>query len=1209
MPTHTMLEEPKKKRRQNVACDACKHRRVKCDLAPLLQSIHAESVDWPDSSIAGDTNSSISANSPSPEDIPLADLVRQNPAVCCTNCKSKGLKCTTNQILNPSKPKKGGRRIDEARRKFGSDGGEISGGDAEPVGGPSSAPAGGTSGSAQVWPGLNPKIVEDFITTAPLQPSLFVQPPPGVSNSPLPEIFEPNSTTAVPDMISLLGFGPGSGMSFDPPALPAESLPTSTTDPNSTTIPPFLPPSAASNTPSINLSHPAKTSLDETQGSSPIWWPFSDRPGEMTEHVELAGRTPVAASPVPPPNKSGNGQFHGNTPLNHASAFLIGSYTKSIAEGLSSGQSPENQQIASNFLSLPSHGNAQSKKRSRGVSPSPTSAPDEKVLVRRKDPWQLYAKEEDSRIVRWGKKEAVQEKLADRALGIELSRHLVKTFFQAVHFSYPAILPESFYLEWMRAGQRSDRMTPAQEVLCSAIEAWGARYSDSPVVLGLPPEKAKTAPKVIQANGTFVPGTQARAHWGRARLAACKALLERTRTLIDNNGILRKPSITGVQALTLYMQLMLMTDDTVDAPTHYMEGHMIHNTITQQMQVLGLMWDSDQPIVTDSNELPMSLTQLKMKQRRLFWAHLVGDAFWAAASGNEPRVPKASMDAAGNWLLSVTHLLPESSFNALSFYLSCYYHITLIGRDIATSLSIPSKVKGAVDVVEFCGHVQRIWKDINAFDKDMNPQVTRLFTNCPRNDILAFSPLNYFSNLRLSSPFLLLLIHQLIREQLEFRKTLSSAYIAASQDRPDYDRASSDESSDEVRGVWTAAQSHVQILQDMSSQSVDMMLRSCRAQVGMFKALMPTGTIQTAMLLLRELIATAQFLAEVPTNEQGYPDDTPGGYDWTWEKKQEEMNCCIEALYQVGWAWADVADVLDKIMVTMERLTPTPAQLTAYKERVASRPPSQTPKMNEAARRREQEKKDDEAALKAVLSHWPPVSVPELIENAIGTGELDLENDQSVMRLTFFHNRLVDEMDSLTGSGQSHHSSPSTFASPEEASECGSSAQGGFGQDSTQKLRSFNSSSVNPSTAKALNDLFPHTWDRELLSDFDSSGRSPGDEQLYSVRTWFNNGKPEDGKRSGQSPKLTNENNTKGVGYGSVEPRTSLTGLMTPLDRAENEADLIVSDISIGGQTENLSKESSTSKDADEAQDELRKFFNEWGKDMGLEMNSGWMDY
>lgn len=605
----------------------------------------------------------------------------------------------------------------------------------------------------------------------------------------------------------------------------------------------------------------------------------------------------------------------------------------------------------------------------------------------------------------------------------------------------------------------------------------------------------------------------------------------------------------------------------------------------------------------------MSLIQLKMKQRRLFWAHLIGDAFWAAASGNEPRVPKADMDAAGNWLLSVTNLLPISSFNALSFCLSCYYRITLIGRDIATSLSIPSKIKGAVDVVEFCNHVQRIWRDIDAFDKDMNPQVTRVLSSCPNNDILAFSPLNYFSNLRLSSPFLLLLIHQLIREQLEFRKTLSSAYIAASQDHPDPYKTLNDESRDEARGVWTTAQSHVQILEDLSSQSIDIMLRSCRAQVGMFKALMPTGTIQTAMLLLRELIATAQFLAEVPTNEQGYPDDTPGGYDWTWEKKQEEMNCCIEALYQVGWAWADVADVLDKIMVTMERLTPTPAQLAAYKERVASRPPSQTPKMTEAARRREQEKKDDEAALKAVLSHWPPVSVPELIENAIATGELDLQNDQSVMRLTFFHSRLVEEMDSLAGSGESHHSSPSSFASPEVASESGSSAQGGFGQDSTQNLRSTNSSSTNPSTAKVLNDLFPHTWDREFLSDFNSSGRCPDNEQLYSVRTWFNNGKPEDGERNGQSPKPTGENSIRGVGHRGMEPKTSLTDLMTPLDRAENKAGLVVPDISIESQTENLSKESSTSKDADEAQDGLQEFFDEWGKDMGLEITSGWMDY
>jgi hypothetical protein len=143
------------------------------------------------------------------------------------------------------------------------------------------------------------------------------------------------------------------------------------------------------------------------------------------------------------------------------------------------------------------------------------------------NPWRLFA--EPSAVMHWGRREVVQESLADRALGLELSKHLVKVFFQAVHLSFPVrrhvspfhasrltwlqtVSPESFYIEWERAGQRSDRMTPQQEVLCATIEAWGARFSDSPVVrltlslvitamvdtrqvLGLPSNKAGNAPR------------------------------------------------------------------------------------------------------------------------------------------------------------------------------------------------------------------------------------------------------------------------------------------------------------------------------------------------------------------------------------------------------------------------------------------------------------------------------------------------------------------------------------------------------------------------------------------------------------------------------------------------------------------------------------------------------------------------------------------
>lgn len=120
--------------------------------------------------------------------------------------------------------------------------------------------------------------------------------------------------------------------------------------------------------------------------------------------------------------------------------------------------------------------------------------------------------------------------------------------------------PESFYIEWEACGRRADRMSPASEALCAVLEAWASRYPDNPAILGLPYQHAHTAPKVIMANGQFTPGTEARAHWGKARLPVCNALLDRAGRVIDANSLMRRPSVTGLQALSLYNQLMHMSD-------------------------------------------------------------------------------------------------------------------------------------------------------------------------------------------------------------------------------------------------------------------------------------------------------------------------------------------------------------------------------------------------------------------------------------------------------------------------------------------------------------------------------------------------------------------------------------------------------------------------------------------------------------------------
>jgi hypothetical protein len=172
-------------------------------------------------------------------------------------------------------------------------------------------------------------------------------------------------------------------------------------------------------------------------------------------------------------------------------------------------------------------------------------------------------------------------------------------------------------------------MNPAQEALCAVIEAWAARYSDNPAILGLPYQKAHTAPKVIMTDGQFAPGTQARAHWGKARLPVCNALLDRAGRIIDANSIMRRPSVTGLQALSLYNQLMHMSDQGSRVKDQWIQSEsrisresrveltsdmMVHATILEQMKLLQMFWTAGDPILT-GDDSSLNALQVRMKQR------------------------------------------------------------------------------------------------------------------------------------------------------------------------------------------------------------------------------------------------------------------------------------------------------------------------------------------------------------------------------------------------------------------------------------------------------------------------------------------------------------------------------------------------------------------------------------------------------------------
>ncbi|WVO16899.1 hypothetical protein L204_104585 [Cryptococcus depauperatus] len=989
-------EEPKRKRRQNVACDCCKLRRVKCDLASLLLSLNA-------------TNSVASTPEIRDDEISLAQLAKEHPNVGCTNCNNKYLKCTTNQIQNPTRPKKGGRRIDEARRRFGANGGDDETNSASPKSDNLRPESNTRTSYGDAQDSVRQSRNLDYMPLANTQHQR--QAPAEIrgdmdsqlailltGNVSHPSIDPGSTSVQTSSVVPLLCERQDStihNVTYDPPTDHVPSMS------------PRLPEThMLQDVNSFETLDPMIARYTTNLEAASIWQQFTTHPKESLAYVQRTGMTPKAATVIPMELTDENsllGDIRRSYNLVVDPVTSLSGSTPSTAfeTHTSIGRPVSVQtslQIAPNTCFTTFSLDTSHRKRNQPDSRSPSPGPG-KVTIIQDDPWRLWEEERDARIGKWGRKEAIQENLADRALGYALSRHLVKTFFQAVHSSFPVISPESFYLDWIRADQRSDRMTPAQEVLCSAIEAWGARYSDSHVVLGIMANKVKTAPQVIQPNGTFEAGGRARVHWGRARLSVCNALVERTRRLIDVNGLLRKPSITGIQALTLFQQLLQMTDEEVDAQSHFMEGHLIHSTIIEQMGILGLMWNSKEPIVTGNQESSMSLIQLRMKQRRLFWAHAVNDSFWAASSGNEPKIPQDEIDSAGEWLNTVQEHLPISSFKVLTFFLSCYHKFTNIARQIANKLTVKGRKQGTIDVPQFCSDTRKFWGEIDSVIESMVMNLSGILNNCTREDLLAvgFSPLDYLANLRLSCSVLLLLIHQVLREQLTFRQSLSSACIIASEDSPASTLSGNLPIED---SFWSATQSYVEMLETLKRDSIDMLLKTCRAQTEMFKTILPTGIIQTATILQRNLISTAQLLAEIPTNEQGYPDDTPGGYDWTWEVKQREVNCCTDALYQMGWAWADVTTALDKLMITMKQMTPTPEELETYKSRRKYN--------SKAASRKEQELKANEEVLSAAMRHWPPANIPEMIGNILKV-DSTLDGGSHGRPLIFHHTRSSDE--------------------------------------------------------------------------------------------------------------------------------------------------------------------------------------------------------
>jgi hypothetical protein len=378
----------------------------------------------------------------------LDELVRNNPDTNCTPCRKKGLKCTTKQIENPTRPNKSGRRIEEAKKAFGQVEGElpgegvdqqewvVGGGDelgdvdmqAIHVEGLGYAQQGMDAGAMEGMEGLEGFDFASFINTSSTPSANYTQESNDyMGNTPFGANLHigDHATNSATDLDTLFQ-----------PALPIQNSQFASENayaPSGSADLPFKP------------TFPNTSRLDYEEQGRDIWVKHALADHSRIIHLPTPRHTPrdnsdlLEGHPVSsdiPPMGIGHDNMLFDPGLNvfiqkDSPGSLTTTSSPNWQDHLRRDRTPHVQGSSRGSTSTAqSHGAlTQASTASRNGSSRAI------MSAQPADPWRIYA--ENQQVVLWGRREHIQEDLADRALGIELSKHLIKVYFHHVHATFP----------------------------------------------------------------------------------------------------------------------------------------------------------------------------------------------------------------------------------------------------------------------------------------------------------------------------------------------------------------------------------------------------------------------------------------------------------------------------------------------------------------------------------------------------------------------------------------------------------------------------------------------------------------------------------------------------------------------------------------------------------------------------------------------------
>ncbi|KDE09035.1 hypothetical protein MVLG_00754 [Microbotryum lychnidis-dioicae p1A1 Lamole] len=455
-----------------------------------------------------------------------------------------------------------------------------------------------------------------------------------------------------------------------------------------------------------------------------------------------------------------------------------------------------------------------------------------------------------------------QSRIISTQLGLAVQDHLVQTYYTVFQVQMHVVDWPVFQQTWDNAGRNAAAMSPTNECLAVVIQAWAARFSDHPVVLGQ--EGALTLPTL---NDIRHHNGQDFTDVGNRREPFARAMLDRALQVCDERGALRKASAACCTALLL-LEFLMVWDNSGRAPSSAGRSMMVNcaehlRSINEPSYVSA---DPDEVVVP--SELISGGT--------LLWTMYTRDALTALMRSQTLCLTDEDLAGLSDLLAIQPHaseiMATVSSENPqmlLGLAVVCVFrHLTNSIRTCAKAIAGPLARRMRLNEAA----VREEWSDL-----DQSVRYTAIFKeSVNRMDWTSFPTAKahaWFRDVTVMQAQIALAVHSVVLE----RWTLESCNERSLARDPTY-------------------AGYVDMLHQLKCES-DERLLTCIREVTKYYRGVNHSVVFEGLLSSEFMKDYLQHLLRSPTWEEGGPAT------WTWEDKQLNCDDAIKVLRNGGWCW------------------------------------------------------------------------------------------------------------------------------------------------------------------------------------------------------------------------------------------------------------------------------------------------------------------